>query len=278
MSLGGVPLVAVIRAFLRKERLDLGRRKLVLSIYVGMPLFFALMPIGFAIGIRHAIASGETDDLQDLLPLLERAIEAVPRLAMLPLGDAAALFLLRQTSLVLLLVPVVLTTFAGAYSIIGERTERTIEPLLATPLSDGQILLGKVAALGIPAYLATVAGASIAAVVADLALGPALGRVPLPDATWLVTILVLCPLMTVLGLLVSVWISARSIDVQSAQQLAGLLALPVVLMLVPAVARPALFARFGLAVLAAVLLLADVLLFRIVRSRFEREAILTRWR
>ena len=35
-------------------------------------------------------------------------------------------------------------TFDGAYSIVGEKTTRSLEPLLATPISTAELLLNPV--------------------------------------------------------------------------------------------------------------------------------------
>jgi len=43
----------------------------------------------------------------------------------------------------------------ASYSMIGEKVEKTLEPLLATPLTDGEIILGKILSAFIPCILAT---------------------------------------------------------------------------------------------------------------------------
>ena len=44
---------------------------------------------------------------------------------------------------------------------MGEKVEKSLEPLLATPTTDGEILLGKSIAAFIPPVVATWAGAAI---------------------------------------------------------------------------------------------------------------------
>src|ERR1700734_424629 len=46
----------------------------------------------------------------------------------------------------------------ASYSMVGEKVERSLEPLLATPATDGEILLGKGIAALIPPLLAIWAG------------------------------------------------------------------------------------------------------------------------
>lgn len=267
----------LVVTFLRKEFYDLGRRRLIFTIYLLLPFVLSVLPLVTVLGIRVSLESG-IEDQEELESLLSSALEAIPELSDLDFEDAVTLYLLRQMSVILPMIPLILTTFSGAYSLIGEKTERTLEPLLATPLSDGQLLFAKIAALGLPAYGATLAGALVGMILTDLALYPQFGFLVLPTVNWLLTVFLLCPLVTLLGLLVTVWISARSTDVQSAQQLAGLLALPLVLFLVGAILKPLAFQSRGLAVVALMLGLLDLGLFFVVRGRFVREEILTRWR
>jgi len=46
----------------------------------------------------------------------------------------------------------------AAYSVVGEKTTRSLEPLLATPITTAELLIGKNMAAAIPAVLATWAG------------------------------------------------------------------------------------------------------------------------
>ena len=55
------------------------------------------------------------------------------------------------------LVPTVL----ASYSLVGEKVEKSLEPLLATPLTDGEILSGKMFAAFLPTLVAMYIGISI---------------------------------------------------------------------------------------------------------------------
>src|SRR5689334_5696626 len=41
------------------------------------------------------------------------------------------------------IIPGIIPTPIASYSIVGEKVEKSLEPLLATPVTDGEILLGK---------------------------------------------------------------------------------------------------------------------------------------
>ena len=50
------------------------------------------------------------------------------------------------------IIPVVLPSIMGSYSIVGEKIEKSLEPLLATPTTDGELLLGKSLATFLPTH------------------------------------------------------------------------------------------------------------------------------
>src|SRR5712692_294826 len=58
------------------------------------------------------------------------------------------------------LAGLVLTTIAS-YSLVGGKVEKSLEPLLATPTTDGEILLGKGISAILPPMAAIVGGAAI---------------------------------------------------------------------------------------------------------------------
>jgi len=51
--------------------------------------------------------------------------------------------LLNAFSFFFIIASAVLPTAIAAYSIVGEKVEKSLEPLLATPTTDSEILLGK---------------------------------------------------------------------------------------------------------------------------------------
>src|SRR5204863_7828379 len=59
--------------------------------------------------------------------------------------------LLGQTQLFLLLIALVLPSTVSAYTVIGEREQGTLEPVLTTPATDSELLLGKAIAAVAPA-------------------------------------------------------------------------------------------------------------------------------
>src|SRR5512144_1180769 len=67
-----------------------------------------------------------------------------PLVQILTLDPAAAVSLRHQHALLYLLgIPALVPAFVAAYSVVGEREQGTLEPVLTTPIRRKELLLGK---------------------------------------------------------------------------------------------------------------------------------------
>jgi ABC-2 type transport system permease protein len=196
-------------------------------------------------------------------------------LSMLELGQA---LVGRQFSTVFLLLPIFIPSVLASYAIVGEKRERTLEPVLATPIRTWELLLGKILAALIPALAITAASASlfVAGIVAFAVTDRVRDIVVTPG--WLLAVLIDTPLLAVIGVALIVVLSSRVNDPRTAQQISAVLIVPVLGLLFGQLAGvvvlgPALALGIGviLAIIAAGALWAATRLF-------QREVILTRWR
>jgi ABC-2 type transport system permease protein len=171
-----------------------------------------------------------------------------------------------------------LPTSIAAYGIVGEKTEKSLEPLLATPTTDGEIFLGKALSAFIPTMAAIWAASALFMGLIDLESRAALGYLYYPNWGMAVTLLVLSPMACLLAIEISVLISARVTDVRSAQQYSGIVFLPFVFLYIfGEIGQFSLNATHSLYI-AGILALFTVVLFASARRIFQREEILTRWR
>ncbi|MFZ0924830.1 MAG: ABC transporter permease subunit [Halobacteriota archaeon] len=166
----------------------------------------------------------------------------------------------------------------GAYSIVGEKLEKTLEPLLATPTTDAEILLGKVLSAFLPSIVATYAGAVIFMVLMDGVTSGRLGYLFFPNWTMAVILLVTVPLISILSSEFNVIISARVSDIRAAQQFGMLVLLPLGVIYVALEIGFVSLTPATLTIIFAIILVIDALLFFLSRATFRREEILTKWR
>jgi ABC-type Na+ efflux pump permease subunit len=109
---------------------------------------------------------------------------------------------------------------------VGKKVEKSLEPLLATPLSDGELLLGKTLAAFIPVVASVLAGASIYMVLSDSVTQGKIGYLFFPNRDIAVILLALIPPVILLSVEVSVLLSFRVNDIRVAQQAGYVIFIP----------------------------------------------------
>lgn len=165
----------------------------------------------------------------------------------------------------------------ASYSMIGEKVEKTLEPLLATPLTDGEIILGKTLSAFIPSLLAVYLGAVVFMILIDIISFGQLGYIYYPNWTAGAFLLVATPIAGLLGTEYNILISVRVNDVRTAQNYGGAIYFPLfVIFILAEIGVVTLDARTIL-IFSAILLVVDIIMFYINRSLFQREEILTRY-
>jgi ABC-type Na+ efflux pump permease subunit len=172
----------------------------------------------------------------------------------------------------------ILPTVIASYSFIGEKVERSLEPLLATPTTDSELLFGKCLSAFLPSIAATYIGATIFIVFVDAATYGQLGYLLMPNLDTAVVLGVTSPLACLLSVEINVIISSRVNDIRSAQQLGSLVILPLVGIFILSINGSITPGAGILLIISAVLLIADLILFFISRATFRREEILTKWK
>jgi ABC-2 type transport system permease protein len=233
------------RAVIGKELLDYRRNRAIVVTMLILPLVFLIEPI-IAIFLTPATKSGPALDHRLALSLLY-----------------------------LLLTPVIMPATLAAYSVAGEREQGTLEPLLTTPVSRQEFLLGKAAAVMIPtvALSYTLFGLFFAVV---RLFGPSVvASAVFHDGPVILALFLLAPLVAGWAIVAGMAVSVRASEVRVAQQLGMLASVPIlgaVALLAVGVIRP----TFTVAVeFAAALLAIDVLALRIVSAMFDRERLIT---
>ena len=216
-----------------------------------------------------------TDD-QTFLQVITLVRARTPDLAALTLETAVQVFLFQQFLVLYLIAPIVGAVSLAAYSVVGEKQGRTLEPLLTTPMSTAEILIAKVLASFLPSL--AIEGVGLGLYVALIAV------VASPAVVWsllsfrsLLLIGVLGPFASLAALQATIAVSSRVSDPRSAQQVAVLVILPLVGMLIGQMAGVFFVTTVILFLLCLGMIAAWVVLILLSVALFERETILTRW-
>lgn len=176
------------------------------------------------------------------------------------------------------LIPTVIPTVIASYSFVGEKLSKSLEPLLATPTSDLELLVGKTMAILLPTMAVTWLSLIPTVIITDLVTEPILGYYILPNDIWLAGVFIVAPLFGILSVLINVIISSKVTDVRSSQQIGGVIVLPAIAFFIIALAGLVILSVVNMLLFAAMIFALDVLVLYLAIKAFRREEILVRWR
>jgi ABC-2 type transport system permease protein len=172
--------------------------------------------------------------------------------------------------------PLIIPAMIAAFSIVGEKNGRTLEPLLATPVETWQLLLAKSLAAIIPATLATwISGGIFAVEMAVFTSPDVFAQVVTPG--WLILVLVTAPVLTITPVALSVMSSSRFNDPRASSQIASLIFV-VLLLVFTTIGRSLVISPLLSLAITAILIVIGIILLRLASAVFQRETILTRWK
>jgi ABC-2 type transport system permease protein len=207
-----------VGAVLVKEARDLLANRLLLAAVVFPALIFAAIPTGIIAFIQvndlDPNQIGEIEDIISMFPGVE------PKLA-------TQAFIVLNFLAYFLIIPAMVPMAIATQSVIGEKTARSLEPQLATPIEVSELLAGKALAAATPAVLATWAVFVLYGLVNGAIADPTLTVLIFNDV-WRVAMLSLVPLICLLSVLLGIIVSARVSDARTAQQIGGFIVLPVI--------------------------------------------------
>lgn len=176
-----------------------------------------------------------------------------------------------------IILAAIIPTAVASYSVMGEKVEKTLEPLLATPLTDGEIILGKILSAFIPCILATYLGALVFMIGIDTITFEQLSYILYPNWTAAVFLLLATPLACLFGTEFNILISIRVSDVRTAQNYGGAIYFPLLIVFILGEAGYISLDIQTILIFSAILLVVDLIIFYINKSLFQREQLLTKY-
>ena len=263
-----------IRTIIRKEWAEVFKNRMVIFTVAFLPLLMTAIPLGIIYSTRSTASAAGT--------AINSQLPSEMTQSMCPGGlsgpECFQVFMVGEFMMLFMIVPVAIPVTIAAYSIVGEKTTRSLEPLLATPITTVELLVGKCLAAVIPAILATYAAFGIFALGTWIIVADKLLLAALLDARWLIAIFIVGPLLALLAVVFSLMISSRVNDPRVAEQISMVIILPVLAGFFGQVAGLFVLNKAIISVVAVVMLGLDVLMVYLATRIFQREQILTRWR
>jgi ABC-2 type transport system permease protein len=260
-----------IRTIVKKEWAEVFRNKLVLFTVAFLPLILTAVPL-VILG-----SMGTDPDLSSATGALPAQFEAMCP-GELNGGECFQVFMVNQFMIMFMILPLAIPATISSYSIVGEKTTRSLEPLLATPITTTELLVGKSLSALLPAVLATYGAFLLFALGSAIMVRNPILLTALLDLRWLLAISILGPLMALMAVSVSVMVSARVNDPRVAEQISMVVILPVLLIFFGQLAGVVVLNQNVVLIAVAVMLVVDFFLIRIAVRTFQRETILTRWK
>lgn len=154
-----------VRAVIRKELRDYRRKRSIVVTMGVLPLLFLLQP-----ALSIFLAPSDTSGASLVLPIL-----------------------------CLLLIPTIMPSTLAAYTVVGERDQGTLEPLLTTPLRQQEFLLGKAASVLIPTLALSYIVFGLFLVAVWLGANSAVASAVLHDSAVILALFLFAPLGAALG-------------------------------------------------------------------------------
>lgn len=189
-------------------------------------------------------------------------------------GAAAASLAGRHELLFMLGIPILVPATLAAFAVAGERQQETLEPVLESPISREEFLLGKAIAVFLPAVVISYIVFALYIVVILVFAEPAVASAVI-DTGDIVAQVVFTPLLAAWSIWVGIAVSTRTSDARVAQQLSVLSSVPLLILTI-AIAFGVIKPSPEVAViLGAVLLIADVLAWRVIAPLIDRERLVS---
>jgi ABC-2 type transport system permease protein len=259
---------SIVATILGREWTELRRNRELLAVIVVPPVVLTIAPITVA---------GLLGDNQLPAAFATQVLAQRPEWAGFSPAELAGAFAVQQFLAFFLLMPAYIPLSISTFSIIGEKQARTLEPLLATPIRTVELLAGKSIAALVPGLLAGWLTYVAFVALASLVYGPNLFGV-VTDPSWLTGVFVLGPSVGLSSVVAGVIVSSRVNDPRVAQQVGGVIIVPIIAVTLVQATATVLVGAGGYALMAVLILAISLAGLRLGVRLFDREAILTRWR
>ncbi len=256
-----------MRAVAAKDLRDgAGNAQVIAPIMILPLLFVVILPAGLLVALRY-VDPADAESLVGDIPM-----DAFPGTEGLsPLGQVAYVSVVYFFAVFFLVIPTMISTVLAANSFAGEKERHTLEGVLYTPVSDTELIVGKLCGSAIPSVVISWLCFFLYTVLVNVLGEPFVGRYFFPTTNWWVLMVLLVPTLAVFVTLLAVWVSSRVASYQAANSIAGFVVLPIVLIAVAQTNGAMLFGPWLLAVISLVLLVIDGLLLRWIVATFDRE-------
>ncbi|MDH6117934.1 ABC transporter permease subunit [Kitasatospora sp. GAS204B] len=233
-----------IAAVVRKELTEFRRNRFILATMAVLPVLFLISPTASVLASKAAADSQKLDHQVGL------------------------------SLMFLMLIPLLLPATVAANSVVGEREQGTLEPVLTTPIRREELLIGKAVANLIPAVVLSYLVLGVFLAVVGIGANPVIATA-ISHSPQLLAEVFYIPLLAGWAVWVGIAVSTKANDTRVAQQLSTLASLPpvaVIALMSFNVIKPTLATALAF---GGLLLVIDFAAYLVVAKLFDRERLIT---
>ncbi len=257
-----------VKAVLWKDLLELRKNKGMIYSMLALPTVIVLVPLGI---VRTYVRNPDDPNFRAIALYYDFTVDTANAARFLVDKVLADWFVLY------LMMPIFVPILISSHAVAGEKEKRTLEPLLSSPVTPLELVIGKSLASLIPSVSVCLFAFAFLCIGVDAVAWPLAHTFILPNQMWTFGVFVIAPLFAFFGNGIAVLISARVGDSRLAQQLAGLFVLPLVGLAAGQFGGLLKAGSEYYALIGAVVLLLDIGILLSARRLFDRERLMSRW-
>lgn len=255
-----------IKALMYKEYLVLSKDKNIFIPLIIIPILFSIVfPSIFIILMK------ENSMIINRIP--EEALKILSNISIYGSTDTNSkiiYFILMYLFLpIFFLLPIISSSIISTESFVGEKERKTIEYLLSTPLKITELIFGKILFSFTIAIVIEWLSMIVYLFILNFLGHKILHMLFLPNIIWLISGLLLAPLISFLAIEVTIFISLKSKTIKSAQSISALMILPIILLFISQASGVFLININFLSILVLILMLLDYVCFFIIHKFFK---------
>jgi ABC-2 type transport system permease protein len=242
-----------------------------------LPLIFSVIfPLAIILLVKNVpISSPELIDLVNNVVHGLKDTKSGEMIGSLPSMKHQIIFVVVNYLLgsIFLLIPTINAMMIALHSFVGEKEKRTMETLLFSPITVKELFIGKVLSAFIPAIVITWVSFFLFGFITVSLTYNMFGYFIFPNANWLILMFWVTPMITIFTILVNVFVSARAKGFQEAQQLGGILILPIMALFIGQATGFLVIKPFLLAVIGVIILILNFILLKMMTKYNDRNTL-----
>ncbi|MBD3106996.1 ABC transporter permease subunit [Bacillus sp. AGMB 02131] len=262
----------ISKALIKKDLKDIFRSKTLLITIIVVPIMFSVI-VPLVVMAGALLTDFEKIVGDDAQKLMDTILESTT-------GGVFASYSLEQQIVYMfinfilpalfLLVPIITAMTIAANSFVGEKENRTLESLLFSPISIKTLFLSKIIASLIPPLFISIISFIACGVIINSFGYSLFGEVIFPSGNWVALITCLSPMVILLSVLLNILISARVKTNQEAQNLGGIIALPVIALMIGQVSGLFLLGVQLIILISIGILIVNIVLWIVISKNNDR--------